>query len=87
MKFKAPSSYTKEPGILTLEDGDPDIDEIKRVFRKNGLEVTPKGFLGEWEVTIAKSKGFFEKIFIAVISQASYIYVQGNEAVNELKNS
>ena len=86
MKFTAPNSYTDDPGILTLEDGDPSIDEIKRVFRKKGLEVTQKDSL-VLEVTIMKSKGFFKKIFIGIISQATYICMQGENAINELKNS
>ena len=86
MKFTAPNSYTDDPGILTLEDGDPSIDEIKRVFRKKGLEVTQKDSL-VLEVTIMKSKGFFKKIFIGIISQATYICMQGENAINKQKNS
>jgi len=87
MKFNAPNSYTDDSGILTLEDGDPSIDEIRRVFREKGLDVTQKGSLVDLEVTISKPKGFFEKIFIGIISQATYIYMQGEDAVKELKNS
>ncbi len=87
MKFNAPDSYTNSPGILTLEDGDPPIDEIKRVFGKRGLEVTQKDSSGDLEVTMSKPKGIFKKIFIVFISRATYIYAQGEEAVNELKNS
>lgn len=85
MKFKPPSSYTKDPGILTLEDGDPSIDEIKRVFKKYGLEVASKG--SYLKITISKSKGLLEKLYIGIISQATYIYAKGYSAVNELKNS
>jgi len=84
MKFNAPNSYTDEPGILTLEDGDPSIDEIKRVFGEKGLKVAQKG--SSLEVTVSK-KGFFEKIFIGIISQATYIYMQSESAINELENS
>ena len=87
MKFDAPNSYSEAPGILTLEDGDPSIDEIKRVFEEQGLKVTKKNSLGKLEVTISESIGFFEKIFIGIISQATYIYMKCEDAVNELKNS
>lgn len=87
MKFNVPNSYEDAPVILTLEDGDPSIDEIKRVFRKRGLELTPKGSLGDFEVTISKPKGFFKKLFIGIISQATYICMQGEDAVNELNRS
>ena len=87
MKFNAPNSYTDEPGILTLEEGDPSIDQIRRVFKDKGLDVTQKASLLELEVTVSKSKGFFEKMFIGIISQATYIYMQSEAAMRELKNS
>lgn len=87
MKFYAPNSYTNDSGILTLENGDPSIDEIRRVFREKGLDVIQKGSLIDLEVTISKPKRFFEKLFIGIISQATYIYMQGNSAVKELRNS
>lgn len=87
MKFNPPNSYTDNPGAITLEDGDPSIDEIKRVFREKGLDVTQKSSLIDLEVSISKPKGFFEKIFIGIISQATYIYMQSEEAIRELKNS
>ena len=87
MKFNAPNSYTDDPGILILEDGDPSIDEIRRVFRNKGLEVTQKASSVDLEITIAKPKGFLEKIFIGIISQATYIPMKGEDAINELKNS
>lgn len=88
MKFNASESYTSDPVILTLEDGDPSIDEIKRVFKEKGLEVTQKeDSLGDFEVTISKPKGFFEKIFIGLISRDTYICIKGEAALNELKNS
>ncbi len=39
------------------------------------------------KLIISKPKGFFEKIFIVIISQATYIYMQSESAVNELKKS
>jgi len=87
MKFEAPNSYTSDPGILTLEVGDPALEEIEKVFLGHGLELTPKkDSRNELEVSVAKPRSILEMIYILILSKATYIYVKGMSAVNELKD-
>ena len=85
MKFVAPNSYTNDPGILTLEEGDPPTGVIRRIFEKNGLKLTQKTSLVDFEVTVLEPTGFLKGLFISIMSQATYILMQSDEAIKELK--